>query len=152
MRIFMDHINKSLGHLPYWLPAFVGRVAVGLVFWNSGQTKAEGWNPFALTDNAIALFADEYSLPLLSPELAATLASLGEHLLPVLLILGLATRFAALGLLGMTLIIEIFVYPDAYVVHGTWAAILLMLIRGGGGKASFDYLLTIIKTKRTESV
>jgi putative oxidoreductase len=87
------------------------------------------------------LFEQEYKVPLLSPWLAALLAQLAEHVFPVLIILGLATRFSALALLGMTLVIQIFVYPNAYVTHATWAAILLMLIKFGPGLVSIDALL-----------
>ena len=118
---------------PYSLIALVGRFAVGLVFWNSGRTKVEGWNIFAVNDKTLFLFTEEYKVPVLPPGTAALLAQMAEHILPVLLVLGLATRFSALGLLGMTLVIQIFVYPGAYVVHGTWAAILLMLMRFGPG-------------------
>ncbi len=100
------------------------------VFWQSGQTKVEGWH---VSENAIYLFQNEYRLPLIDPVIAAHLAAFSEHFFPVLLVLGLATRFAALALLGMTLVIEIFVYPDAWPVHGTWAACFLMLIAQGRG-------------------
>jgi putative oxidoreductase len=89
----------------------------------------------------VALFQDEYRLPLLSPELGAALAALGEHLLPVLLLLGLGTRFAALGLLIMTAVIQFWVYPDAYPTHGVWAAVLLYLMARGPGRISLDHLI-----------
>ncbi|MDF6581155.1 DoxX family protein [Escherichia coli] len=91
-----------------------------------------------LSDSAVALFRDEYRLPLVSPELAAPMAAFAEHFFPVLLLMGLATRFSAFGLLVMTLVIEIFVYPDAYPTHGTWAAVLLYLIVHGPGRLSVD--------------
>ena len=132
--------------------AALGRFAMAAVFWKSGQTKVEGlaidlfngefhlgWPH--LSDSAVALFRDEYRLPLLSPELAAPIAAFAEHFFPVLLLLGLATRLSALALLVMTATIEIFVYPDAYPTHATWAAILLFLIAKGGGIYSLDHLL-----------
>ena len=124
--------------IPYSLTALVGRLAIGLVFWNSGRTKVEGWNIFAVSDKTKFLFTEEYMLPILPPETAALLAQVAEHVLPVFIILGLGTRFAALGLLAMTLVIEVFVYPQAYVQHGTWAAILLMLVSQGAGWLSLD--------------
>jgi putative oxidoreductase len=127
--------------IPYWLTALVARLAIGLVFWNSARTKVEGWNIFQVSEKTKFLFMEEYKLPLLPAELAALLAQVAEHVLPVLIILGLGTRFAALGLLAMTIVIQLFVYPQAYVQHGTWAAILLMLASQGAGKLSLDALL-----------
>lgn len=134
-----------------YLP-LLGRLSIGSVFWQSGQTKVQGfvvdlvgghialgWP--RLSDSAVDLFQYEYKLPLLPPEIAAIMGATAEHILPFLLFIGLGTRFAALGLLGMTAIIEIFVYPDAWPTHGTWATILLLLIIYGGGKASLDALI-----------
>ncbi|MNE55822.1 hypothetical protein D3C80_1506850 [compost metagenome] len=87
------------------------------------------------------MFQSEYHVPLLSPEIAAYLAAFAEHLFPVLILVGFATRFSALALLGMTLTIQLFVYPDAYPTHGTWAAILLYLMATGPGKLSIDHLI-----------
>lgn len=137
--------------IPYWLVAFLGRFSIAAVFWKSGQTKVENFaiDIFSgtfdigipkLSENAIVLFQEEYRLPILSPELGATLAALAEHCLPVLLLFGFATRFSALGLLVMTLVIQIFVYPSAYPTHGTWAAILLFVMVYGPGKLSLDHL------------
>jgi putative oxidoreductase len=116
--------------------ALVARVGIAAVFFYSGRTKVEGL--LSVTDNAIALFADEYKLPLLSPNLAAHLAAYSEHLFPLLLVLGLMTRVSGLALLGMTAVIEIFVYPDAWPTHLSWAAILLLLVGRGGGAWSLD--------------
>lgn len=142
-------VHRAMGHLPNTLLAFVARFSIAAVFWKSGQTKIEGLaidivsGEFTLgmprlSDNAVFLFKEEYRLPVLSPELGATLAALGEHILPVFILLGLATRLSALGLLGMTLVIQLFVYPDAYPTHGTWAAVLLYLMAHGPGKLSID--------------
>jgi putative oxidoreductase len=138
--------------IPHSLIAFVGRFSIAAVFWNSGQTKVEGlainlvsgefelgWP--RLSDSAVALFADEYQLPLLAPTIAAPLAALAEHVLPILLLLGLATRLSAFGLLAMTLVIQLFVYPGAYSTHGTWAAVLLYLMARGPGVLSIDHWL-----------
>ena len=91
-----------------------------------------------MSDNAIALFRDEYKLPLVPPEIAAYAGAYAEHLLPLLLVLGLGTRWAALGLLGMTAVIQTLVYPDAWPTHLSWAAPLLYLVARGGGTISLD--------------
>jgi putative oxidoreductase len=96
-----------------------------------------GWP--RLSDSAVALFQDEYRLPLLSPELGATAAAFAEHLFPLLLLIGLGTRFSALALLGMTAVIQVLVYPDTWPVHGTWATILLYLAATGPGRLSLDH-------------
>lgn len=136
--------------IPNTLLAFVARFSIAAVFWKSGQTKIQGFaldivnGEFTLgwprlSDSVVDLFRDEYHLPLIPPEIAATMAALGEHILPILLLLGIATRFSALGLLGMTMTIQLFVYPDAYPTHGTWAAVLLYLMAHGPGKLSVDH-------------
>jgi putative oxidoreductase len=121
--------------------ATLARVAIASVFFLSGRTKVDG--VLTVTDSAIDLFRDEYQLPLVPPELAAHLAAYAEHLFPLLLIIGFATRFSALALLGMTLVIEIFVYPDAWSTHLTWATLLLYLIGRGAGAWSLDRRLGI---------
>lgn len=112
------------------------RLAIAPVFWLSGQTKLDGWT---IKDTTFFLFRYEYQLPLLPPELAAYLATAMEHALPVLLVIGLATRFAALGLLGMTLVIQLFVYPEAWSLHALWAAVLLVIVARGPGAWSLDH-------------
>jgi putative oxidoreductase len=141
MTRLIDALLNLLARIPHSLIALIGRFSIGLVFWNSGRTKVDGWNIFHVNDKTLFLFQEEYKLPLMSPELAALSAQVAEHVLPVLLFVGLATRFSALGLLIMTLVIEIFVYPGAYVLHGTWAAVLLMIIKYGPGKLSLDHLI-----------
>ena len=121
--------------MPYALLALPLRIAVATVFWNSGMTKLANW------DTAVALFTDEYRLPLLPPELAAYMAASIELSMPVLLMLGLLTRPAAAVLLGMTAVIEIFVYPLAWPTHIQWAAMLLMLLCRGPGALSLDHVL-----------
>ena len=139
-----------LERIPHSLIALLGRVSIAAVFWNSGQTKVEGFAVDLLggtlelgwprlADSAVALFRDEYQLPLVSPELAAYGAAVAEHLLPVLLLIGLGTRFAALALLVMTAVIQFLVYPDAWPLHGTWATILLYLAATGPGRLSLDH-------------
>jgi putative oxidoreductase len=117
----------------------VARVAIAAVFFLSGRTKVTGL--LTVTDSAVTLFRDEYRLPLVDPSLAAHVAAYAEHLLPLLLVVGFATRAAALGLLAMTLVIEVFVYPDAWPTHLSWAAPLLLIVARGAGAWSLDRLL-----------
>lgn len=119
------------------LVLLVARISIGAVFWQSGRTKVDG---FALNDTARYLFAEEYRLPFVDPTFAAGTAAIAEHALPLLLVLGLGTRYAAAGLLAMTAVIQVFVYPDAWPTHGTWAALLALLIARGGGGGSVDAL------------
>ena len=119
----------------------VQRLGVAAVFFQSGRTKVEGI--FTIPDTTIELFRSEYALPLLPPELAAYLAAGAEHLFPVLLVLGLFTRLSAAALLGMTLVIQTFVYPDAWPTHLSWAGLMLPIIALGGGRFSLDRLLRL---------
>ncbi len=122
--------------VPHDLLALAARLGVAAVFFQSGRTKVEGW--LQLSPGAVDLFRTEYRLPLLSPEVAAHLAAYAEHLFPLLLVLGLATRLSALALLGMTAVIQCLVYPDAWPTHLTWAASLLYLAGRGGGALALD--------------
>ncbi|MFP3543200.1 DoxX family protein [Rhizobium sp. SIMBA_035] len=137
------HTFKSaaalLDRIPHDLIATISRLSIAAVFWQSGQTKVDGWQ---VTDNAVYLFQTEYKLPLVDPWLAAHLAAFAEHFFPLLLVLGLASRLSALALLAMTLVIEIFVYPDAWPTHGTWAVCFLVIIARGPGRLSLDYLIS----------
>ena len=123
------------------LLAVIARFSIASLFLQSGRTKVDGW--LHVTDGAVELFRDEYRLPLLSPELAAHISAYAEHLFPALLVLGLLTRLSALALLGMTSVIEIFVYPDAWPTHLSWAGLLLYLVARGGGALSLDRPLGI---------
>ena len=96
-----------------------------------------------ITPGAYQLFEEEYKLPLLSPDVAAHLATYAEHLFPILLVLGLFTRLSAAALLVMTLVIEIFVYPDAWPTHLSWVGLLLPLFARGAGALSVDHFLKI---------
>lgn len=125
--------------LPSSVQLLAARLAVAAIFFLSGRTKVEGW--FTLKNSTIDLFRYEYMLPLVPPEIAAPMAAFTEHALPILLVLGLFTRTAALGLLGMTAVIEIFVYPQAWPTHLSWATLLLPLIAHGPGKFSIDHVL-----------
>lgn len=131
-----------LERVPYAFLAIPLRIAVATVFWNSAMTKLANW------ETALDLFRDEYKVPLLPPELAAYIAVSIELTMPVLLILGLATRPAAFVLLGMTTVIEIFVYPQAWPTHIQWAAMLLVLLCRGSGTWSLDALRTMLVARR----
>lgn len=148
----LTHINTLLARIPDSLIALLGRFSIAAVFWLSGQTKIEGlaidlvqgqfqlgWPH--LSASAVFLFESEYALPLIPPVWAATAAALAEHVLPILILVGLATRLSALGLLVMTLVIQVFVYPGAYPTHGVWATVLLYLIARGPGAVSLDHWL-----------
>jgi len=119
--------------------ALCARFAIAGIFFMSARTKVEGW--LTLKDSTFTLFAEEYKVPLLPTDLAAHLATYAEHLFPILLVLGLATRLSALALLGMTAVIQFFVYPDAWPTHLSWAGLLLYLIGRGGGSLALDRLL-----------
>jgi putative oxidoreductase len=134
----MRAVAVVLDKIPQSLISLAARIFPAAVFWMSGQTKIEG---FHVTDNAIALFRDEYRLPLIDPALAANIAAFSEHFFPLLLVRGLASRLSALALLGMTAVIEIFVYPDAWPTHGVWATCFLVVIARGPGIFSLDHLI-----------
>ena len=124
---------------PSWLLGLIIRVGIADVFWRSGQTKVSGWH---VTQTTVQLFRDEYKVPFLPPEIAANLASIQEHLFSVLLVIGLASRLSALGLLGMTAVIEIFVYPENWPDHLLWAGALLYVLTRGPGALSVDALIS----------
>jgi putative oxidoreductase len=131
----IERVIGTLQSVPYSLLALPLRFAVATVFWNSGTTKLANW------DATLQLFEEEYKVPLLPPDIAAHLGAAIELSTPVLLVLGLLTRPAALLLLGMTTIIEVFVYPQAWPTHIQWAAMLLVLLCRGAGTVSLDYWL-----------
>ena len=125
--------------LPFDLLLLVDRLSIAAIFFLSGRTKVEG--VLTITPATYDLFSTEYALPLLPSDVAAVMGTAAEHVFPILLVLGLGTRLSAMALLLMTLVIEIFVYPDAWPTHLSWAAILLPLIARGGGIWSVDALL-----------
>ena len=124
--------------IPFSLPALATRLSIAAIFWRSGQTKVSG---FAIREETFVLFREEYKVPLLPPELAAYMATTAEHVFPILLAAGFATRLSALGLLGMTAVIQLFVYPGAWATHLSWAALLLPLVARGAGTISLDHAL-----------
>lgn len=133
--------SRVFERMPEALIALGARFAIAAIFFLSGRTKVEGL--LTLKDSTYLLFAEEYRVPLLPSDLAATIATYAEHALPVLLVLGLFTRYSALALLGMTAVIQFFVYPDAWPTHLSWAALLLYLVTRGGGSFALDRALGI---------
>ena len=122
------------------------RVSLAGIFWRSGRTKVIENTWIMLSDNTVTLFENEYVGVPLPSELATRLALGAEHLFPILLVLGLATRLSALALLVMTLVIQIFVYPEAWwQVHIIWVALAVVLIVRGGGKLSLDHWIAARK-------
>lgn len=135
-------MRKALLHARRWLERFplapiqlAMRIGVGSVFFNAGLMKNRSW------EMTVMLFRDEYKVPLLDPALAARIAMTQELTIPILLFLGLATRIATLPLLGMIAVIQIFVYPNAWIEHLVWSSILVFLITRGPGAISLDHLL-----------
>ncbi len=148
----VKRVIQLFEQIPYSLIAFVARFSIAAVFWKSGQTKVEGFaidliggtfqlGVARLAASTLPLCRSESHVPLLSPEVAAHMAAFAEHFFPVLILVGFATRFSALALVGMTLVIQLFVYPDAYPTHGTWIALLLLLVAKGPGCLSIDHLI-----------
>lgn len=127
--------------LPESFLLLVARLGIAAIFFLSGRTKVDGL--LTITDSTYELFRTDYALPFVKPEVAAHIATYSEHFFPILLVLGLFTRPAALALLGMTSVIEIFVYPDAWPTHLSWAGLLLPLIARGAGAWSLDRLIGI---------
>lgn len=133
--------NLMERYVPAALPPLIARLGIAAVFFQSGRTKVDG--VLHITPGTYSLFETDYALPFVPAAIAAHLATYAEHLFPILLVLGLATRVSALALLGMTMVIEIFVYPDAWPTHLSWAGLLLPLVARGGGDWSVDRLLRL---------
>lgn len=121
------------------LVATPARLFIAATFWLSGRTKVDGW--LTVNDSAFFLFQSEYRVPLLPYRLAAYLATYAEHLFPILLLIGFASRLSAAALLLMTLVIQLFVYPDAWATHLAWGTMLAFLIFRGPGALSVDHWL-----------
>lgn len=141
-RSFAASIYERLNRVPYAVLAIPLRVAIAQVFWASGQVKIATW------ETTLHLFEDEYKVPLLPPEIAAYMATAIELSAPILLVLGLLTRPVSAVLIGMTAIIQTFVYPMAWPTHILWASILLVLLCRGPGALSLDYWLGRVFAKR----
>lgn len=142
----LDSYSQRYGAAVTWLQGIIpdaalllsARLFTAAIFFQSGRTKMNG---LSLSENTFFLFQEEYSLPWINPYLAAYVTTFAEHLLPILLVLGCATRVSALLLLMMTLVIQLFVYPDAWPTHGTWATLCFLLIAKGAGGWSLDFRL-----------
>ncbi|UDF05168.1 DoxX family protein [Asticcacaulis sp. AND118] len=138
-KMLTDWINypaKLMNRLPEDVIALVIRLGVAAIFFTSARTKVDGL--LHITDGTYVLFETEYALPLVPSPIAAVAATWAEHVFSVLLVLGLFTRYSALAFLVMTAVIEIFVYPDAWPTHLSWAGLLIYLIARGGGRFSLD--------------
>jgi len=134
MLAIYDRLERWISHD---LIALASRFGLAGIFWFSGRTKVDGW--LQVNESALLLFEHEFALPLIPPLWAAHLATYAEHLFPLMLVLGLGTRWAALGLLGMVAVIQFWVYPDAWPTHLTWTVALLYLLGRGGGRFSLDH-------------
>jgi putative oxidoreductase len=143
--IYASAVALLSGTIPEAFMLLCVRIALAGVFWRSGRTKIEEGNWFQISENTLYQFNDEpfNHVPVLPPDIAAHATTFAEHFFPVLLVLGLFTRLSALALFGMTMVIQIFVFPDAWwPVHSLWVALALVLIMRGGGKISLDNVLT----------
>lgn len=139
----INRLNALGARLPADAVQFALRLFPAMVFWQSGRTKVDG---FSIKESTWFLFEHEFALPLIPSNVAAVMATVAEHALPVLMILGLLTRVSALGLLGMTAVIQIFVYPTAWVTHGLWACALLAVAAYGPGRLSLDHVIGLERT------
>jgi putative oxidoreductase len=133
-------LNGLGAYVPHDLIALAARIFPAVVFWQSARTKVDG---LTIKEQTYFLFEHVYALPVIPPAIATVLATVAEHVLPVLLVLGLFSRLSAVGLLAMTLVIQLFVFPAAWVTHGLWAAALLVVVAQGPGRLSLDWLLRL---------
>jgi putative oxidoreductase len=143
--VWFDSLRQWLARFPLSLIQLAGRVGVGAVFFKAGLLKYNSW------EFTVKLFEDEYKVPLLNPALAARIAMIQELTIPILLFLGLATRLATLPLLGQILVIQIFVYPNAYNDHLVWGSILVLVLTRGPGVFSLDHLIERAVVSRRRS-
>ena len=146
-RLYDAVVTRLSGPIGRALALFATRLSLAGIFWRAGRSKVEEGSWFSISDATYFLFDSEYSGVPLPPEWAAVMATAAEHVFPILLVLGLFTRLSALALLGMTMVIQIFVYPEAWwSVHMIWASLSLILITHGAGAWSLDHGL--IKMRR----
>lgn len=131
----IDTVQRWLSRVPLSLVQLIMRIAVGSVFFNAGLLKYRSW------EITLLLFRDEYTVPLFGPTALARMATFNELTFSTLLFLGLATRLATLPFLGMIVVIQTFVYPNAWIEHLVWTSILLFLLTRGGGALSLDHLI-----------
>jgi putative oxidoreductase len=139
MKTLISSALARLESVPLWVNGLICRLGVAGVFWRSGQTKVHGF--FQIDPSTYDLFRDEYKVPLVPPDIAAVMATISEHLFSALLVIGLASRLSAGALFGMTLVIEIFVYPESWPDHLMWSASLIFIILRGPGLLSLDHLI-----------
>jgi putative oxidoreductase len=130
----IQQLYDTLGLLPFSIIQLMSRFSLAVIFWRSGQTKLANW------DLTLQLFANEYKVPVLPPEIAAPLSASFELSCPIFLVLGLFTRVACLPLIGMTLVIQTFVYPMSWPDHLVWLTMLLLLLSRGPGVLSLDHV------------
>ena len=128
-------VRAWLEAVPYCILAIPLRLGVAWIFWSSAQVKLINWQ------RTLEFFTEEYRVPILPPELAAHMALAIEIACPILLVLGLLTRFAVVVLLAMTAVIQAFVYPEAWPTHLQWTAMMLVLLCRGAGRFSLDHFL-----------
>lgn len=138
LRVLIARFNEKCDSIPHWLLAVIARVGVATVFWRSARTKVDG---FSIKDSTFSLFENEYALPLIPSEFAAYMATFAEHVFPILLVVGLASRLSAAALLLMTIVIQVFVYPSAWPVHILWVMGLAYVIGRGPGPLALDHLV-----------
>lgn len=141
-------VALAAGRVPEAIALLLLRLALADVFWRSGLTKVVEGGVLQIDPLQYDLFASEFSGLPLDPAIAVPLTTYAEHLFPILLLLGLATRLSAGALLAMTLVIQIFVFPDAWwPVHSLWAAMAAILIVRGGGLFSLDTIIARLRRK-----
>ena len=138
VRDYLEKGRSLAERIPHSFIALASRIAVADVFWRSGETKVNG---FSIREETFYLFREEYKVPLLPPDLAAYLSTIGEHVFPILLFAGLASRLSALGLFGMTMVIQLFVVPGGWPEHILWLSLLTLIIARGPGAISLDHLI-----------
>jgi len=141
----LRRVNAFGDLIPQDFVALAARVFPAVVFWQSARTKVDG---LTIKEQTYFLFEQVYELPVVPPRIAAVLATTAEHVLPVLLVLGLMSRLSAFGLLVMTAVIQIFVFPAAWVTHGLWAAAFLVVLAQGPGRLSLDHTLGLDRGAR----
>jgi putative oxidoreductase len=137
-REYLEKGRSLAERIPYSFIAVISRFAVADVFWRSGQTKVSG---LSIREGTFYLFRDEYKVPLLAPDVAAYLSTIGEHVFPILLFVGLASRLSALGLFGMTMVIQLFVVPGGWPEHILWLSLLTLIVARGPGAISLDHII-----------
>jgi len=136
----IDSLLRWLGRFPLPILVLAMRIGVGMVFWKSAMTKLDdSWH---VTDTAVALFRDEYQVPVLPPRLAAYLGTANEFFSSIMVMVGFGARLGAAALLGLVTVIEAFVYPGNWAEHLMWASLLAYILFRGPGTISVDHLIS----------